>query len=358
MPVFPVIDAHLHLWDIGKFRYDGYTGTNFDRPGFQRMMEDIRSSHVNCIIVKDLSRFGREHIDVDNYLERIFPMMQVRFISVMQHLDSYRNPQKMSSIEVPFLNLINEAYARDISRKTKASLMTKRRQGQYVSGLASYGYRKDENHINHLVVDEDAAENVTHIFDWYLQGKSFGQIANKLNANGFPSPSAHKVKAGITKHTGNNRWDGEAIRQILSRPIYTGDMVQGCTKTLNHKIKKRVPVAEEDLIVVSGTHQALVSHDVYEAVQLLLKKNIKPKEKIKPSPLAQFVYCADCGKPMVRSTSCMNGKRYCKYVCSTSKRYGKEVCGTHIIDEEVLLEVLLSCIQTQILCAMDLEEVI
>jgi len=187
---------------------------------------------------------------------------------------------------------------------------------------------------------------------------SFGQIANKLNSEGILSPAAHKVEAGVLKHTGKKEWDGQAIRQILSRQIYTGDMVQGCTKALNHKIKKRVPVAEEDWIVVSGTHQALVSHDVYEAVQLLLKKNIKPKEKIKPSPLAQFVYCADCGKPMVRSTSTVNGKRYCKYVCSTSKRYGKEVCGTHIIDEEVLLEVLLSCIQTQIRCAIDLDDAI
>jgi len=158
---FNVVDSYID---------DGYTGTNFDRPGFQRMMGDIRAGRANCIIVKDLSRFGREHIDVDNYLERIFPMMQVRFISVMQHLDSYRNPQKMSSIEVPFLNLINEAYARDISRKTKASLVTKRKRGQYVSGFAPYGYRKDEIDINHLVVDEDAAGNVIRILTGIFRG--------------------------------------------------------------------------------------------------------------------------------------------------------------------------------------------
>lgn len=328
------------------------------------MMDDAKTGIVNCIIVKDLSRFGRDHIDVDNYLERIFPLMDVRFISVMQNLDSYKNPLKMNSIEIPFLNLINEEYSRDISRKTKASLNAKRRRGQYVYSFTPYGYLKDPKDKNKLIVDENAASYINSIFDWYINGLSYNMITKRLNNLGILSPLAYKVSIGVRKIQKNSDvneyklWKTQAVGKILNNPRYTGDMVQGKTASRSYKIKERVTLPKEKWIIVKNTHEAIISHDIFEAAQELIQKHSKPKRKTVPSILARYIKCADCGKSMVRSTSKKNGIQYKKYVCSSSKKYGKDFCATHIISEDVLLEIILACIQKQISCVIDLDKVI
>ncbi len=352
---FKIVDCYID---------DGYTGTNFNRPGFIRMMEDMKMGRINCIIVKDLSRFGREHIDVDNYLERIFPLLNVRFISVMQHLDSYKNPAKMNSIEIPFLNLINEEYARDISRKTKASLESKRKEGKYISSLTPYGYLKDPLDKNHLVIDEEAGIIIAKIFHWFVNGMDYSEIKNKLNEIKILNPAAYRT----SKKAENNKkanikcaglWETRHIRQILNNDLYTGDMVQGKTTSYNHKTKKRIPLPKEEWIIVPRTHELIVTHSTFEAAQALLNKKTRPRvKKMVPSPLSRYIKCGDCGEPMVRTTCTHNGIKYKKYVCSLSKKYGSKICGTHIIDEDVLLEIILNAIQMQIKCAVDMDKTI
>lgn len=353
--VFNIIDSYID---------DGYTGTSFVRPGFIRMMDDMRKDNVNCIIVKDLSRFGREHIDVDNYLERIFPLMNIRFISIMQQIDSFKYPSKMNSIEIPFLNLINEEYARDISRKTLAGLEAKRRQGKYVAVNTPYGYLRDEQDKNKLIRDINTVQIVRNIFNWYIDGMNLNEISKQLNNLSILSPLAYSVSIGKRKKPINNDtekyilWKAAILRNILNNPIYTGDMVQGKTASLNFKIKQRVQLPKDKWIIVKNTHEAIITHDTFDAVQNLLYKNQKTKTKKAPSVFARYLICADCGKYMVRTTSIINGKKYCKFVCSTSKKYGIDICSSHIISEDVLIEIVLACLQKQIDCAVDIEDVV
>lgn len=354
--IFNVVDTYID---------DGYSGTNFIRPDFIRMMDDIKSSKVDCIITKDLARFGRDHIGTDNYLEIYLPSMNVRFITLMNpQLDSFKNPQKMNSIEVPFLNLINEEYARDISRKTKSSLISKCKNGQYVGSHTPYGYLKDPEDRNKLIVDENTVMHVKCIYQWYISGMSISEITRKLNDNGILSPIAYRAKYGISKkpkNVDNNTfglWHYSTVKHILNNQLYTGDMVQGKSIVYNHKVKRRTPLPKEKWIIVPNNHEPIVLKEQFDAVQELMGKSCRAKVKVKPSPFAQYLICADCGKNMIRTTSMSNGKRYSKFVCSTSKKYGKKVCSSHIISEDVLLEVVLYAIQTQIACAADIEEII
>ena len=320
---FKVIDNYID---------DGYTGTDFNRPAFKRMMKAVKSGRVNCIVVKDLSRFGREHIDVDNYLERIFPLMGVRFISIMQHLDSFKNPEKMNSIEIPFLNLINEEYARDISRKTKASLETKRKEGKYVYARAPYDYKKDPEDKYHLIIDELKAENIIVAYNLYLSGESIASIVKNM-------------KEKSKSQSFDDYWDKKKIRNMLSNRIYTGDMVQGITSKYNHKIKKRYTLPEEDWIIVPNTHEAIINKDKFNIAQIQLMKGSCPKsEDTEPSILAGYLKCADCSKRMVRTSATINGRTYRRFVCSTYKKLGKEACTSHIIGEDVLLGIILTTI--------------
>ncbi len=354
--IFNVVDTYID---------DGYSGTSFKRPDFIRMMDDIKDVKVDCIICKDLARFGRDYIGTDNYLEIYLPSMNVRFITLMNpQLDSFKNPQKMNSIEVPFLNLINEEYARDISRKTKSSLISKCKKGQYVGSHTPYGYLKDPEDRNKLIVDETTAMHVICIFEWYISGMNMSEIAGKLNDKGILSPIAYKAKYGINKKPKNSNkktfgiWSQSTVRGILNNHLYTGDMVQGKSVVYNHKIKKRTPLPKEKWIIVPNTHEALISKEQFNTVQELLNKHCRSKSIASPSPFAQYLTCSDCGKKMIRTSSVSNGKRYSKYVCSTSKKYGKNVCASHIINEDVLLEVVLYAIQLQIACAADIQGLI
>ena len=184
----------LHL--VEEYADDGYTGTNFERPGFKRMMEDIKSGKINCIIVKDLSRLGRNYIEMGKYLERIFPVMRVRLIAVTDNYDSQSAWKTSDSIMVPMRNLLNDAYCRDISVKIKSQLAVKRKRGDFVGSFAAYGYRKDPANHTKLIVDELAAETVQNIFRWKINGMSNQGITNRLNAKKVPSPAARKLQSG------------------------------------------------------------------------------------------------------------------------------------------------------------------
>ena len=232
----------LHL--VEEYADDGYTGTNFERPGFKRMMEDIKSGKINCIIVKDLSRLGRNYIEMGKYLEQIFPMMGIRFIAINDNYDNANSESSDSdSIVVPFKNLLNDSYCRDISIKVRSQLDMKRRKGEFIGGYAIYGYCKDKRNKNRLVVDEYAADIVRSIYRRKLEGMSAQAIAEQLNSENVLAPSEYKRLCGLNYHSGfkagtHAKWQAIQVLRILKNEVYTGTMVQGRRQKINYKIKK------------------------------------------------------------------------------------------------------------------------
>ncbi len=337
---------------ISTYTDDGYTGVNFDRPEFQRMLSDIRAGKINCVIVKDLSRFGRNYIESGRYIEKIFPMLGIRFIAITDGYDSI-NEDMGSDMIVPFKNLINDAYCRDISIKIRSHMDIKRRNGEYIGAFAAYGYLKDEENKNHLVVDEYAADVVRDIFYMKLCGMSQQAIADKLNADGILSPIQYKKSIGVGLNSSfqkslKPKWSYNAVLRILKNEVYTGTVVQGKCTTPNYKIKKRIHRDEAEWIRVEDMHEAIISKSDFDIVQdILLRDTRVAPEQAEVFPLAGMVFCADCGEPMVRKTVPAGGKRYVYYVCSGNKR-DKSKCSTHNISEKNLIQGVLGVVQDHI----------
>lgn len=234
---------HKEMVIVREYADDGFSGVNFDRPGFKEMMEDIKKKKVNCIICKDLSRFGRNYVDAGRYLEKIFPFMGVRFIAINDNYDSNGEKSQQDSLIVPFKNLINDAYCRDISVKIRSQLDIKRKMGDFIGSFTTYGYKKDSENKNKLVIDEEAAHIVEYIFAQRIDGMCNSKIAEKLNDLGVPCPMEHKRKNGMKYHTGfrtNDRayWTPVSIMRILTNEVYIGTLCQHKRGTPNHKVKR------------------------------------------------------------------------------------------------------------------------
>ena len=355
------LSKHPEIHAVSEKTDDGYSGVNFDRPAFQEMMEDIRSGKINCVVVKDLSRFGRNYIEAGNYIERVFPFLGVRFIAINDNYDSLDRNQSDSLI-IPFKNLINDAYCKDISVKIRSQLEIKRKKGQFIGAFAAYGYLKDEEDHNKLVVDTYASEIVRAIFKWKIQGMSQGRIANKLNMQGVLCPMEYKLSLGMKVQT-NFRvhkkalWSSKTVTRILTNEIYTGVLVQGKVGTPNYKIKKIMPRDEADWIRVEGVIPVIVDRDMFDSVQMILAKDIRiaPDEDV-VYPLSGFVKCADCGQNMVRKSYNAGGKSYSYFICSTRKA-GKG-CSTHSISEEKLMDVVMQMVSKQIDSVCEMEKML
>ena len=355
------LSKHPEIHAVSEKTDDGYSGVNFDRPAFQEMMEDIRSGKINCVVVKDLSRFGRNYIEAGNYIERVFPFLGVRFIAINDNYDSLDRNQSDSLI-IPFKNLINDAYCKDISVKIRSQLEIKRKKGQFIGAFAAYGYLKDEEDHNKLVVDTYASEIVRAIFKWKIQGMSQGRIANKLNMQGVLCPMEYKLSLGMKVQT-NFRvhkkalWSSKTVTRILTNEIYTGVLVQGKVGTPNYKIKKIMPRDEADWIRVEGIIPVIIDKDMFDSVQMILAKDIRiaPEEDV-VYPLSGFVKCADCGQNMVRKSYNAGGKAYSYFICSTRKA-GKG-CSTHSISEEKLTDVVLQMVSKQIDSVCEMEKML
>ncbi len=338
---------------------DGYTGTNFERPGFQSMLGDLRAGRVNCVVVKDLSRLGRNYIEVGEYLERVFPLLGVRFISVNDRVDSVRDPQSMNTLIVPFKNIINDEYCRDISAKVRASLDLKRRQGKFIGSFAAYGYRKDPDNHSHLLVDEDAAAVVRDIFGWFLSGMSILGIAKRLNAQGVPNPSAYKRQHGMNyRHPAAEKLDGlwpdSSVRRILKNRLYTGTMVQGMNRTKSYKlsVSERLPASE--WITVEATHEAIIPPGTFERVQALLARDTRtPPHTDRVSLFSGLLRCADCGRAMHRKQISQPYKKYDYFICSTFKKQG--ACTKHTLRSDRLEAAVLTTLRQQIALAVEMD---
>ena len=346
---------------IDEFVDDGYSGASFERPFFLKMMEEIKAGRINCVVVKDLSRFGRNFTEAGKYLEQIFPFLGVRFISVNDCLDSMNQKSTGDRIIVPFKNLINDAYCRDISIKIRSQLEIKRKKGDFIGSFAVYGYLKNEQNRNCLVLDEYAADIVRLIFKWKIEGLSQQGIANKLNDIGTLSPMEYKKSIGLKytstfKTTSKAKWSAVAVGRILKGEIYIGVMAQGKRSTPNHKVKKNFDKPKEDWVRVYDTHEPIISKEDFNLANNLLMKDLR----ISPGEETVYVFsgialCSDCGMNMIRKTVPSGSSKYFYYVCKNSKI---KSCTTHSISEKLLEESVLSALRTHINNVHDLERIL
>lgn len=359
---FISLEPDVAVYDV--YVDDGWSGTNFDRPDFIRMMADIKAGKVNCVIVKDLSRFGRNYIDVGQYIEKIFPLLDIRFISVTDNLDSVKSPHTMNTIMVPFKNLINDEYCRDISNKVRSSLDMKRKQGKHIGSFACYGYQKDPEDHNHLVIDEEAAEVVRNIYRWYISGMSILSISQKLNAMGVPNPSSYKKMQGLKyknryENIGMGKWPDSSVRRILSNQMYIGNLVQGTLKIKSYKVQVAQRQDKEDWIIVENTHEPIISKEDFETVQdLLLRNTRKAPERTTVHLFSGYVTCGDCGRSMARKENHHAYGDYTYYVCKTHTKIDKTACSRHTTRADKLENIVLSSIQTQVALAVDMDDAI
>lgn len=250
---------------VSEYSDDGYTGANFDRPEFLRMIEDIRLGRVNCVIVKDLSRFGRNYLEAGQYLDIFFPVMDVRFVSVNDNIDSYLFPSSMDNISVSFKNVMNEEYCRDISKKVRSTFVAKFENGEYLCGFALYGYERDPNNRGKLLVDPKAASVIKQIFQWFAEGKTYRWITFKLNELGVPSPSKYKAEKYPNYRRDINRkglWCIQTIKNILQNRTYAGDLVQGVHETISHKVKKLRKIDPDKWVIIENHHEAIVDKNL------------------------------------------------------------------------------------------------
>ena len=356
------LDKYSGMKFIKEYVDDGYSGTTFERPAFIRLMEDLKKRLFDCLIVKDLSRLGRNYIETGRYIERIFPAMGLRLIAVNDNYDSLDKDSSDNEIVVPFKNLINDAYCRDISLKIRSHLDVKRKDGQFIGSFAMYGYEKDPNDKNRLLIDQYAGEIVQAIFDWRLEGCSALRIAQKLNELGVQPPYEYKRKCGLNYNSGfrsvdKAKWQVETVNRILSNEMYTGTMVQGKSRKINYKVKKSLPVSPSDWIVVSGTHDAIIPKDKYEAVKKLMEMDTRvAPENEEVYPLSGFVKCGKCGQSMIRRSSGQSKYKYYYYHCSTYKS-GKG-CSPHLMNCKKVEKVVLNALKKHIILVDKIESLI
>lgn len=314
-------DIHIYEEKVD----DGYTGVNFERPAFQSMLEDIKSGKVNCVIVKDLSRFGRNYIESGRYIEKIFPYLGIRFIAINDNIDTLSGMGSSEEMLIPFKNLINDAYCRDISIKVRSHLDIKRKNGQYISPFAPYGYQKSPDNKNQLIIDDTAADVVRRIFQWKIEGMSGARIADKLNGLGIPTPieykhmNGEKLQCSFRKKS-NSKWMANSVNRILQNEIYTGVLLQGKTYSPNYKVRKRTKKEEREWIRCEDSHEAIISKENF----LLVRDSFQTDTRVAPEEQALYLFsgiakCGQCGGNMTRKTIPAGGKKYIYLACVENK---------------------------------------
>ena len=346
----------------GEWADDGYSGADFERPDFRRMIEEIEAGRIDCVVVKDLSRFGRNFVEAGRYIDQIFPALGVRFIAVNDGFDSANGRTSSDRILIPFKNLINDAYCRDISIKVRSQLEIKRKKGDFIGSFAVYGYQKDPCDRHRLVVDGYAAAVVKDIFRWKLEGASQQRIADRLNGRGELSPMEYKRSCGLRYKSGfqvkpKAKWTDVAVGRILRNEFYVGTLVQGRRTTPSHKVKKTVQKPSGEWIRVEGTHPAIVGKEDFLAVGRLMRQDtrVAPKEET-VYLFSGLAFCGDCGQNMVRNSVCRNGKTYVYYICGNNRT--NKACSSHRVSEAALTQAVSLSLKEHIACILDMERVL
>ncbi len=353
---------HPEIIECGMKIDDGFSGSSFDRPAFQEMMADVKAGKINCIVVKDLSRFGRNYLDSGEYIEKIFPFLGVRFIAINDNYDSLNRKTEFDELMIPFKNLINEAYCRDISIKIRSQLETKRRRGDFTGSFAAYGYLKDPENKNRLLIDAFAANVVRDIFCWKIKGLSAGDIAERLNRDGILAPLDYKKSQGLRFATPfginiHSVWNATTILRILKNPIYTGVLEQGKSTTPSFKVKRRILKPREEWSIVRGAHKAVIAQNDFEIVQKLLAMDTRTSPKSNVVELfSGIVYCGECGAAMVRKTVPSGKKKYIYYVCAAHKN--EKTCYAHSLRDSILEGIILESVKRQVQSVLGMEKVL
>lgn len=334
--------AHSGLTVIDVYTDDGYSGISFDRPGFQRMLRDIEAGRINCVLTKDFSRFGRNASETMDFMDKWFPRHGTRYISVTDGLDTGKQSPGMTA---SLMSTINELYARDISQKIKSALTIKMEQGKYISPFAPYGYRKDPNDKNRLIRDPAAATVVQEIFVRAANGEKTSAIAKDLNVRGILTPSQYRNAngAGIGAQSSEHRteWTAAGICKLLRNEVYLGKLLQGKTEKLSFKETTSTARKRESWIVVEGTHEPLVSRELFQLARTRCSSRRCLQTKGFENIFSGIVFCADCGKQMSLVKTRKKNSAY-NLACGGYKAYGAGACSNHFIDYDSLLEAVLS----------------
>ena len=335
--------------DCSEYIDDGYSGTDFDRPAFARMLDALRRGEKNCVVVKDLSRFGRNYIAAGKYLEEEFPALGVRFIALGDGIDSYLRPESADSILVPFKNLLNDEYSRDISKKIRAALDTRRANGVFIGSKASYGYRRAADRPGALEPDPEAAAVVRRIFSDYLGGMSKSAIARRLNAERVPSPAAYAGR-------GRSLWSDSSVDRILRNRVYTGTLVQGRNGNISYRVQKTRRRPESAWFVTENAHEALIPQADFDRAQARMGVFTRADRSGRVHALAGLVRCAQCGRAMRRRRVVQPYKTYEYYVCPTY-RQDKTACGKHTVRADRVESAVLEAVRAEIAAAVDFSRV-
>ena len=343
-------EHHLTVYDT--YIDDGWSGTGFDRPAFQRMIRDIETRKVNMVITKDLSRLGRDYIMTGHYMERYFPEKQVRYISLLDGIDT--GTESTANDITPFRAIMNDMYAKDISKKIRSVKRDKQQKGQFIGGKPVYGYRMHPTEKNKIIIDEEAAQIVKRIFSMALTGISCRQIAVQLNNEKIPSPAVYagQNQSRISPYSG--LWSGERISEILKNETYIGSMVQGRSVKISYKSRKCIKQSRENWIVVEGTHEPLIDCETFRKVGLLLNSRKHTRSRTYDFLLKGLIFCHECGYPMaVLNRKNAAGEDVLYFVCRTYQRFTKAgICTCHSIKETTVTEAVIEKVKEIYLCEL------
>lgn len=342
---------HLEVYDT--YIDDGWSGTNFERPGFQRLISDIEAKKINMVITKDLSRLGRDYIMTGHYMERYFPEKRVRYISLLDGIDT--GVDSTANDITPFRAIMNDMYAKDISKKIKSVKHDKQQKGLFIGGKPVYGYKMSENEKNKIVVDEKVAPMVRRIFGMALEGLSCHKIAAQLNAEKIPTPATYaELNQGrIGPYAG--LWSSERISEMLQNETYIGNMVQGKSVKINYKSQKSVKQARTNWVVVENTHEPLVDRETFQKVRMLVESRKRTRGRTYDFPLKGLIFCHECGYPMaVVNRKNAKGEDCLYFVCRTYQRFTKAgACTCHSIKEKTVMNAVTATVRN--VCENDLK---
>lgn len=337
-------ESRLNVFDT--YIDDGWSGTNFDRPSFNRMISDIDAGKVNMVVTKDLSRLGRDYILTGHYMERYFPENQVRYISLLDGIDT--GVESTANDITPFRAIMNDMYAKDISKKITSVKRDKQRKGQFIGGKASYGYKISKEHKNVIEIDLPAAEVVCRIFAYALEGRSCREIAVILNNEGIPTPSqyANLAPGRIGPYSG--KWSSERVAFMLKNELYIGNMVQGRLRKINYKVNACRKLPPQEWTVVQGTHEPIVDEDTFRKVQLMIASRINTRSRTHEFLLKGLIYCHECGYPLgVLERTLSGGKKVLYFVCRTYQRFTMErKCTCHCIRVDTVTQAVIEKVRS------------
>ena len=361
------VSEHSDLTVFDIYSDDDISGTDFIRPEFSRMMNDLRDGKIDCIIVKDLSRLGRNYLESGEYIEMVFPFFRCRFISVTDRFDT---KYQQADISVQLKNMANEMYAKDISRKICSTMRTIQDQGKFAGSRAPYGYRLDPADKHHLIIDEETAPIVKQLFELLAEGNTVHYVATTMNARGIPSPGRLLYERGIatTDHFKNSKWYMQTVRRILQDEIYLGWMVSGKFRSTYHSTGKKgsQPVPREEWIVTKGTHEPIVTEELFNKVQeyfVRMKEEhgqtaVYNSKSKKASIFKGHLRCGECGQAMFLRNKHSHGKVTAWYYCALHENYNSSYCVKKAVKKQDVEDIALKLIRTQIKLFTDAREMI